>query len=319
MKNIFIMIFLILAFSLEQSSFAQPEESAEPASEVKSQWQVNLDIIKEETNKLIDEHNALRDQHEALRAKLSSLEAASSQQKAKRGKILKNNQRLEVETEEQVRTLNSLQEETDALQKEILVQASANEALNEKLTEQKESGKLLETKLSELELKKKEMLLDLKLEEAMRDEGGTEGRELNNLKKDLSGHEKKEQTLAQSIKETKEKSVYYNEQVVRISRENKELEKQIAQLQKRKGSVKSPSMEEPASVIPADQLKEKKQLEARIQQMGTQLEQLQASVRGSSEMLERKRNLISQIMTLDEENQKLRDRVMELKNKLESP
>jgi predicted nucleic acid-binding Zn-ribbon protein len=308
--------------------FAQESEPATQVSsrDVKSlpdpQWQKIVDDLQAESKTMRDENDKLNSEYNMLQEKLSGLQDSITKLRTEISGQEAENKRLQQKQRERVESDDGVRQNVQKAEKEVAGLEAQNNKLSQDLAELEEKNNLWETKLSGLQVQKRELLLDMKLQEFANEESsGKEDDELKALTRQLVDVQGREAGLRKALAELGTQSQALPPETEKLKAENKVLADQIVGLetQRKQKEIENKKMEEEnrriaaaGPQLPGELVKQQKILENQIAGLETQLESLRQSVAQAKAVLDKKREMMDEIMRLDSENQDLRNRINDL-------
>lgn len=310
-----------------QGSVADQVSPAAVKSLSHPEWQKMVDGVQAETKVLLEENEKLSAEYTGLQEKLSGTQAALNKLREEVARQEAENNRLSQKQQAQIQGASSSQENVRKLQKEIAEFEIQNAQLKKQLEALEEKNRIWETQNSNLQVQKREVLLDMKLQEfAQEDSGVQEDAELRALTKQLSDAQAKEKALNKTIQDLSAQSSGVPEEVEKLKAENKDLADQVLRLdaerqQKEKESKRldqeTRSLASLSQQVPPDLAKKKKMLTEQVVKLENQLESIRATVTQAKATLAKKHQLMDEIMRLDSENQDIRSRIDDLMKQID--
>jgi len=318
----FFLPLLILSFFLTLTASAQEYEfKTLSPKDVRSlpsrQWQNTLAEIKSDTQKLLEKNRVLNEEYEFLQEKLRGLEGSLDTLRGDIRQKQKTQDRLENFRKDQLRSTDQMDREYETLKKDIASLERENTKMIEELAEVQEHVRAWQLRTDALEAEKRELALDLRLEEyARQDITAEEDDAIRELKQQLKTYQGQKEELAEETLALKEQKETMPEEISALRQQNAGLEKKIAELKREtvaQGKENAALQRENQALsrssknVPASLLKEKRLLERKIEKLEAQRESIRKDVMESAQIIKEKRDLMTAIMTLDSQNQELRD------------
>lgn len=311
------------------SAFAQKTPSLEKIDQATSlsstEWEKTIADSKQEIADLTQENARLTSEYDMLKEKLTSLQSEVLELKEQAADKERGNQGLKQFRLDQSKLQEKIKADMEKIQREIGEIESEKIALLTQLKEEEKKTEGWQSQLSELQVKKRELTLELKLQEISKQElEQGEDEELEKLKADLAKYQEEEKALDQQIQSLRSETTKVPPQVDKIVLANKEFQVKIDRLkveqeqQKRLNddlTAQNAKLEAQAQNLPADLIQEKASLDGEIKKLEDQLAQVKASIEGSKEFIQKKRQLMDEIMRMDQENQDMRRKIEELMTK----
>lgn len=289
------------------------------------EWQATLENIKSDTSGLLEANEQLNSEYDFLKQKLAGLQESFAKVKEQNTELQMENQKLETSRGAQRRSAEDLQQKLLQAQSEAGSLQTDNKPLRERLSRLEEQNQQLQTRLQELQGQKREMLLDLKLQEASQGETQEfDDDEIRKLNDQISRYEFQEKEFKAELESSQSGVDKVLNETETLVRENNDLEGNLAELKlKRDNQLKinaqlkkeNERLTKSVSQGPADLVKQKSVLETKISALSKELDAIRKSVQDSASVLEKKRTLMDEVMTLDAENQALRDEIAQLLQK----
>lgn len=301
-------------------------------SEVKSlnsaQWRATLDDAKADVKGLLEENEKLNSEYVSLKEKHANLKDILNQLNAEIKDQEQENARLKKRRQEQLRNMDFLYAQTGASRKEIEVHKAKRNELKKQLDNIEEKNRLWQLKVNDMEMQRRDLLLDLKLQEISRQEiREVSDDEIVELKERLRKSKREEEKLSGKAAALRGQSGVLPKEITDIESENKALELQIVQVKKKRDKKlrankllrrESERLKNTANKVPARLLKEKRSLEVEVVKLERRLSKVRESVSKSKSILQKKRQLMDEIMSLDSENQKLRNSIADFMKEITS-
>ncbi len=327
MKHTISWVFMAVLFlGLAQAVSAAPAMSDITPSEVKSlsftEWQTAIDEAKAETSHLLEENKRLNTEYQLLREQLSGIQTDVMKVKDELDLQERENKKMETFRQDQLQVIDKIKADIEQARKTVGDLENEKLRMIQQLESEKKKTELWQTQLSELEVQKRELSLELKLQDISRQElERGQDDEIDQLKKELKGYQQKEQELDAKINTMKADNRNLVKEAESVAAKNKELEAQIARLEQQKAqqlrrnevlSKERDSLAASAEVVPDDIVQEQRALEAQVAKLEAELEAIKISVQETSGVVQKKRQMMDEIMRLDKENQQLRSRIDEL-------
>lgn len=290
------------------------------------EWQATLENIKSDTSGLLEANEQLNSEYDFLKQKLADLQDSFAKVKEQNTNLQMENQKLETSRSEQRRSSENLQQKLLQAQSEVGNLQTDNKPLRERLSGLEEQNRQLQTRLQELQGQKREMLLDLKLQEASQGETQEfDDDEIRKLNDQIGRYEFQEKEFKAELESSQSGVEKVLNETETIARENNDLEGKLAELKLKRDNQlkintqlnkKNERLTISVNQGPAVELvKQKNVLETKITALSKELDVIRKSVQDSASVLEKKRALMDEVMTLDAENQALRDEIAQLLQK----
>ena len=316
MKVLWICFFLTLAAA--GSLWAADDGKVSSAD-----WQTTLEqltaqskALSAENEKLSSEYEFLQEKATGLKTDLKKRKAELKQMKAQKKKGHSSADKYQDPNSGAFAQMDKLQEEIDALK-------VTNKDLEKELADIQEKNRLWKIQVSTLENKKRDVKLDVNYQEATAGDSDPVANDaVVDLQARLDKSMQEEKDLTAALKRMTAQNKNFPQDQRAMKKKNRDLQNRLkilkrqiavqeaknARLQKSakkgkgtsKGTLKSDS---------AKLLKEKKSLELEIAKLTKQLDGVSKTVGESQDVLEKKRQLMDQIMHLDAENQELHAKI----------
>lgn len=315
MKKVLVLI-LFLAFQ----SRLEAQEAADGAFGA-------LSGIKDRISRLMEDNAGLRAEYTELYNEYQNLQTNSFRHASEIENFKQNSENIQHARRGQKDKLTALEEDAQKVQADILLNETKAAFLKSNLMNMDDKQRLLKLQFADLEYQKRELEMELQLKTiAAQDKAAQYDKELQALKLQLQINLEKEAQLTHAISDFKSTAVAVPERAERLEGENRELEDQIAELE-RKLDFK---------LRETDLLKNKRELGVKLMENGTffkgkrkeDLEQkvaaLEAQYNDFSQKMEtsltgqtKRKALMQSVIDIDKENQGLRDKIAELTEKIE--
>ena len=324
MKKIFFLL-SILSLVIPARGAAAAEGAVTYSS---FKWQKTVEELKTKTDDLLKQNESLNQEYKFLQQKLSDLQISVKDLNKDVYEQEKVNEQLRQQQEERLKKQQDLKADAEKMRQDIQAAQNENERLNTLLTEEVEKTAAIRDKLAELSAKKREVMLDLKMQDINRQD--LKADEETRLKKEQDRMEeikKEEAALSQKVLELQKEEDSLLAQIDQFKKENRLLESKVAEFTKQKdGKMQENerlrkeigSLSSAPEQIPPAMAAEKQALQTEVAGLEQQLATLQSSVSESSQVLDKKRNLMNEIMKMDADNQDLRQKINDLTDKLQS-
>jgi chromosome segregation ATPase len=303
----------------EPSSIGRIEEVETLGS---ADWQKTIDDTKKEIKDLLQENQRLTEEYDFLREKLSSLQTKVLELKQAVDEKKRSNEALEQFQNDQGSLRTKMKKDIEAMKREAAGIENEKALLLNQLKEEEKKTELWQLKLSDLQVKKRELTLELKLQEISRQElEQGQDEELEKLKVELAAQQEQEKLFEKELRSLQNESKKAEPEIDKAILTNKEMEAKIASVkaqyeaQKRTNeelAKKNEELKKKAEAIPADLILEKKTLDADIQKLEKELADVRKSIEGSADLMQKKSQLMNEIMRMDSENQELRKQIDDL-------
>lgn len=317
---VYIFVTLILFVGVDPSlaqSNGEPDIWMQPRQ---SRYDTMLEV-KEEISRLIVENKELEDRYSQLKEQW----AAMQQQGQLPGQVM----RLPAQNltpKQPVRKVTIMPNAVRHAGASIEAQPMANTFVKGELMDYDESLGLLELRLADLRYQRRELELELKLQQvAQQDKVRSHQLKESRLQNELQSGLLEERRLMQMIQRREKEAAEAPMNIPQLKKENQILALEIPALQqkievkKREIGLLQSQMdlkEKASSPVLSSIEKEKAILEAYVTQLSGQYESLSATVSTSLRRQERKEQLIRDIIDFDKENQKLQRQIEELTDKI---
>ena len=335
MKKYFFYVISIAVVSCVffSGAFAQEQSAMDRISQIKTlgaaDWQSTVDDAKKEVQDLLRENERLSAEYDFLKEELSTLQAGLLELKEEVESKERSNEALNKFHQDQKSSRAGIKKDMARMKQEIAeIEKEKNALLNQLNQEEKQTG-LWQSKLSDLQVKERELGLELKLQEIARQElEQGQDEELERLKDELSGYQGQEKKLEKELRtvedrfkkipyETDEIAVFNKEMEMKIERVRSDYEAKKRANQEL--SKKNEALEREAGKVPENLVKEKKEIEKEIRDIEQKLNNVRQSIADSADLVQKKRQLMDEIMRMDSENQELRKKIDALMNTQEEP
>jgi len=311
--------------SAQEADFDVP--SAETARVLSNrEWKETISNVKSETQLLLKNNEKLNAEYEVLQEKFQHVQDSVRDVRQELDRQRSENERINKAKQKRESSSTVMRDEVRRIESRVKKIEAENERLKENLDEQISANELLEGQVSDLQARRREILLDLKLQEFNSNEVELdESEELEDLKSKLKVYQKEELQLEKLISQLEGKKQEMMDDAAGMNQDNKKLEKEIAELKKQRDTQqranrlqakKNDSMSASAARVPGRLIKEKRALEVEIARHERDIERIKTSVEKASAVLEQKRALMDDIMSMDAVNQGLRDQISEAMDKV---
>lgn len=319
-----IKIFLIgffLFLGVSSATRAQSEEVDISSSQARNlsdpKWQQTLDEVASQTKELLTENEKLSSEYEFLQEKVSTLRADLEKTRTEIKQIQDKKQKAMPSSSGQYKdqTAEASAKMTD-LQKQIDEMAAGNEDLEKELADIQEKNRLWRMKVSTLETQKRDAKLDANYKEASADADLDDQTQSLQAQLDKSLADEKE--LTQALKKVTAQSESLPQDTGDFKKKNRDLQQRLkvlkrdiaaAQIENQKLAKSAKKSKPKSKGAPESLIRQKKTLEAEVEKLTKQLDAVGKAVGQSKEALEKKRQLMDQIMHLDAENQELHAKI----------
>jgi chromosome segregation ATPase len=293
--------------------------AAEDADVLSADWQTTLEQLTAQSKALSAENEKLSSEYEFLQEKVAGLKIDLKKRKAelKQMKSHQHNSRKSAgkyqdPNSQTFAQMDKLQEEIDALQ-------ATNQGLEKELADIQEKNRLWKIQVSTLENKKRDVKLDANYQEATAgDSDHLVNDEAIDLQTRLDKSMQEEKDLAASLEKMTAQNKDFPQDQRAMKKENRDLQNRLKILKRQIAvqEAKNARLQKSAKKgkrtprgVFAKLLKEKKALELEIAKLTKQLDSVSKMVGESQDVLEKKRQLMDQIMHLDAENQELHAKI----------
>ncbi len=310
MKKVFSSTIFLAAFLLSVSVVFAQDSPVTP-----------FDQVKQDIAGLLSENSRLEEEYKELKSRVLESQTNINDYKIENRALEQEIEQARNLTDKQRYTRDSLTQRIELLKKEIAGNEEKSGALETDLGSYDEKLKTWQAKIADLDNQKNLLTTQLQEEEAQRRRIlSGEAEEIKALKEQLSAIQGGENNVLQAIEASRQENQKAMEEIEVLKNENKNFEDQIVQLQrdkeiKARENAELQKQAESVKMGPdyAGKLQEKKVVEARVKNLEGELENVRRSLESSVGLQSQKRELVDQIMTVDKENQELRNKVSELK------
>lgn len=272
----------------------------------------SLDGLKEEVTILLDENKKLQDRYSVIRQERDSLKNLVNQYKQRVIESQRHFLSVEDSYQDLEGSLSDFTIETDEF-------GSNNDVGGEGAT-----LKLLKLKLADLQYTKKDLEMEFKLTNYLKTKTQ---KSLAGYKKELDLIVQKEEMIKGQVLAMQDKISFLPQKISVLERENEKLQEQIEKvkirnsfkerevaLKKDKKKLALRSSEYGFS----DKEKVKEQLLVSVNQLQSEYDQLQERLEKSMSSQVEKKKIIQNVIELDKENQALRNKILNLKEKIDN-
>lgn len=325
MKKFFLPFVLPMLIFLASPAPASADEGTS-WSELK--WEKTVGGLKGETDDLLKQNETLNEEYKLLQQKLSDLQISVKGLNQEVFQQEKENERLRQLREEKKEKQQAWAAQVEKMKQDIAAAEQENERLSAALTAEIDKTGVLRDKLGTLAEKKRELLLDLKMQDIKRQElKSDEEARLKDKEAQLEKVREEEQAVSQQVLELQTQEDSLLDEIESVKKESLGLETKVAELtrqraEKIKENDALRKQIETASAaplqVPPALAAEKQALQTEVTALEQQLEALRSSVSESSQVIDKKRDLMNEIMKMDAENQDLRQRINALTEKINS-
>jgi len=332
MKKQYLTILYSLIFVLFTSlSFAQtaavPDLSPAQARSLSNQeWKKNIDTIKADTKTLLGQNEKLNSEYAFLNEKLAELQETISGIKKEIADQEEENKSLRNYSQDQKKLIGNSRAKIEMGEKEAEEIEKRKKELLKQLTIAQNNTRLQQEKLDALQAEKRELTLDLKMQEYYQSElKSDESTGIKKMKEQMERTEKDIARLSQIAEDLQLKKQQIPQQINASKRENKDLESQLSLLERQRRDKinenerlvkKNERLANLASKIPSGLLSEKRRLENDVKEAEAKLESVKKAVAESASVLEQKRGMMDEIMNMDSNNQEMREKITEILNQI---
>ncbi len=321
LKIYFIALFLVLGASA--TLWAQSEDvditSAQARAFSDPKWQATIDQITAQTKQLLieneklsSEYDFLQQKKDSLKTDLEKIKAEIKQLESQKQKVLPASSNNTDESADALSNMAEVQKQIDALE-------MSNKDLEKQLADIQEKNRLWKIKLSTLENQKRDASLDANYKEAVSQPQKVlpEG-EMGNLQAQLDKSLQNEKELTEALAKISAENDKLPQETETLKKQNRDLEQRLKVLkreiaakekQNEKMQKSAKKMKPKSQGVSGDLLKQKQNLETEVAKLTKQLDAVGKTVGESKEVLEKKRQLMDQIMHLDAENQELHAKI----------
>lgn len=293
--------------------------AAEDADVLSADWQTTLEQLTAQSKALSAENEKLSSEYEFLQEKVAGLKIDLKKRKAEL-KQMKSQERNGKQSDGRYQGPNSgAFAQMDQLQEEIDALKVTNKDLEKELVDIQEKNRLWKIQASTLNNKKRDVKLDANYQEAT---AGDSDSVVNDAAMDLqarlnkSMQEEKELTASLAKMTTQNKDFPQDQRAMKkknrdLQNRLKILKRQVAVQEKKNARLQKSAKKKKRAPkgVSVKLLKEKKSLELEIAKLTKQLDGVSKTVGESKDVLEKKRELMDQIMHLDAENQELHAKI----------
>ena len=291
---------------------------AEEVSSVPEQWQLTLDVIKSKAQTLLIENNGLQDENRQLMAQEQKLQKSIDDQQSKnehKSRLLKERHGR---TDQQVR-IEELTQGIKTKKQEALILNKQLEEWNKKKTDQDHKIQKLKNMISDIGLQQQTEKQKVQVSQNIEKPKGDD--QLAQWRKRLEDENRQEALLENQLEAIKRGGESQHLNIDVIKDQNKQLEARLNFLQmERLRHLKKSSAEiqAQANARKYDQLKKHKdQLEADINAYESRLNELRESSLTELSWPVKRKKLIKEMVQADARNNKLRDKIKELKEDID--
>ncbi len=293
--------------------------AADNADVSSADWKTTLEqltaqskALSVENEKLSSEYEFLQEKVAGLRVDLKKRKAELKQMKSQKKKGKQSASRYQDPNSGAFAQMDQLQEEIDALK-------VTNKGLEKELVDIQEKNRLWKIQASTLNNKKRDVKLDANYQEAT---AGDSDYLANDTAMDLQTRLDKsmqeEKDLAASLAKMTAQNKDFPQDQRAMKKKNRDLQnrlrilkRQVAVQEKKNARLQKSTKKNKRAPkgVSVKLLKEKKSLELEIAKLTKQLDGVSKTVGESKDVLEKKRELMDQIMHLDAENQELHAKI----------
>jgi len=216
----------------------------------------------------------------------------------------------------------------DMMENERLMLEGQNSFLTGQHMDLNDKERLLKLQLADLEYEKRELELELKIKEFRHLEGNRkEEWEAQDLRNQLQASIENERELGKIIEESKDNAVTGPRRMPFFRRQNKRLIFQIKEAQKkldfkvRENTISKDKMLYTSKLMEGPVVRKEEQnamLEADVEQLEEEYSALNEEVNAALVRQDKKKKLVEKIVDLDQENQRLREKISNLQDQIGS-
>ncbi len=301
-------------------SWAQSEDVDTSSSQARNlsepKWQQTLDEVAAQTKELLTENEKLSSEYEFLQEKVSVLKADLEKTRAEIKQIEGKKQKAMPPSGQYKDQTAEASAKMADLQKQIEQMGAGNQDLEKELADIQEKNRLWRMKVSALETQKRDAKLDANYKEAATDAGLDDQTQSLQAQLDKSLADEKE--LKEALKKVSAQSESLPQDTGDFKKKNRDLQERLkvlkrdiaaAQIENQKLAKSAKKSKPKSQGVSESLLRQKKTLEAEVEKLTKQLDSVGKAVGQSKEALEKKRQLMDQIMHLDAENQELHAKI----------
>jgi len=322
-KNIFyvgvMMVFGWPAACLYAQQGAALDRMAEARTLDSREWRQTIDETKQTVEDILQESEQLTADYDALLLEQDSLRADIFMVSEKIKTQEQENARLRKIYGDQRGVRDRITQDMVRLEKEIQDLESEKSRLLLLLEDEEAQARQWQDKLSTLQVRQRELTLELKLQEISRKEleqGRDEG--LEELRDELDRLKVREAVMENELAEARQRMDEIPQETIVLLESQKELVQTLQQVrlayeaQKKANDElmqKNEGLKQQARDVPGQMARDKMVLEGEIARLERELEDARRSIQETADVVQRKRKVMDDIMRMDAENQDLRRRI----------
>jgi chromosome segregation ATPase len=317
LKNLRLLTILISVFLsiTARQAFAQnmiDENYGAPSDETIQQ-------LKSQSIFLLEENRILEKEYEKLSKELFDLQVQAGQHENELQKVSTAAQELLHSRQKKQNTVQSLQKKSDSFETEKLLLESRRDYLRTQLMDMEENERLWALKLADSEYELRQLELSVRLKDFESDEYERKTPEIEDKLQESLLQEKELQTqIADAQGETMSTPL----KIQKINDDNAEFEIQLQELERRRNLLEREfTLAQQKKVLEekktgrADIENEKRILENSVRDLEEEHSQLSKQVKESLVAKRQSKELIKDIIAIDKENHRLRQKIVDLQNK----
>ena len=281
---------------------------------------------KEKERADLEENQALETEHARLKEEFLKIQLAVEEEQ-KELEVMKGRLPQKKSSKGQKPAGDEKEAALKKFEDNILLLQSKNSYLTKVLLELEETQPARKLQSEDLQYQKKSLEMEAKLKDfSLQQAQSKRAKELSQLKEELQNTIEEKQKLSQAVQDIELKKAQYPPQIEQFKTDNARLEKRLAQLSAQK-DLKQKEVELLKTkrmyltrVMEEERWpkeKEKADLEGKIEQLESQLEALNKTMDTSLASQQNKRKLTEELIKIDSDNQALRDKIADLKIKVE--
>lgn len=325
-----IKIVLILLFLVKIEVGSADTLSSQDPSLPSGQYATHLDefeATKAQLDILLRKHAELEKENNALENELAEIqESLEQEKKAVEGWRQKWSLENKLNDKENS-ALSSLHNKIKALDDERLLKESRNAYLRSQLIELDDQQRIRNLQLSDLGYQRKELQMDFKLKEFQLEEHQQkQGQEIERIKKSIEVNKEQQKKIEAQINTLENEHAVYPGKIEQLQGEVSRLEFQVGAVERQKAlKEKENNYLKDKKVYETRALEdefwkaqeEQANLQRDVRDLETKLDAMNEIMDASLVSQDHKIKLTSELIRIDSENQSLRDRIVELQQKIE--
>lgn len=321
MKNTYLMLCAIMVFGCSISGWAQESQTASDFFFAdKTIMEIQGNMIN-----LVDENQTLQIEQSNLKRKIRNLEQQIEGFKAANAE-LKRTDRFQIEEEPTM--IGRLRTETLQKDNSILILKSKLAQIKGALIDLEEQQRLWKMQLADLQYEKRDMEIQVNLKKSSLQENiQKEEKEVLTLKQELGNILKTGREVDEKISQTSRDILILPARLEGLIKESKQLQKEMVTVKKQESLTRREILhwenKKELAVKSAESLtwmkkRSKEELEEEVQYLEQEYEKFNMLINDAFSEKKKREELTQQFIALDQENQKLRNEIEIVKEKIEA-